>query len=183
MKPWGTLIFRGLPVVDKSTKQLLVPAEKSGTRRCCYREAARGFCHAESLALCSREVPLSWQGGQQPAGVTQGVECEEVGTSFGISRCLGSEGWFLEGDVIFLLVLLIWGMLGETQSGVIEEAAGAARSRVEGLEGEGLAVDGNKAILSTGTGDGQSGHRCQHGDRCGRWMVRRILCGFFLFSP
>lgn len=125
VKPWGTLIFRGLPVVDKSTKQLPVSAEKSGTKRWCYREAARGFCHVESLALCSREVPLSWQGGQQPAGVTQGVECEEVGTSFGTLRCLGSERWFLEGDVIFLLVLLIWDMLGETQSGVIEEASGS----------------------------------------------------------
>lgn len=44
----------------------------------------------------------------------------------------------------FLLWLWIWGMLGETQSGSWRRLAGAMRSRVEGLEGQGLAVDGNK---------------------------------------
>lgn len=96
-----------------------------------------------SPAVWTRAAPLAWQG-QQPAGVTQRVECEEVGTSFGIWRCLGSERWCLEGDVIFLLLLVIWGMLGETQSGVVEEPVGTVRFRVEGLEGEGLAVAGNK---------------------------------------
>lgn len=116
MKPWVSLIFRGLTVEDKSAKQL--QRKVTGIRREARREdgvtekpevlphgVTASVDQTSALGLAKRD---------QPVGVAAQVGCK-VGASFRILRCQGSQPWCLGGGDIdgSILFLLIWGVLGE----------------------------------------------------------------------